>query len=226
MSDSKRQLGNLALEFVEDNYLIGLGSGSTATEFIKALANIYQLGKWNGMCIASSLASYKVAKELKLPLVKRLQEGMSIDLLIDGADYIDPEKNMIKGYGGALLREKLLANCAKQYVIIAESSKCCGTLIPYRVPVEIVPFSLQYVLERLYGLGIGAKLRKSNARTYVTDNHNFILDLTLKQSALEDETLAVIQQVLKKICGVVETGLFLNYCPSLLIEDEGKVAKR
>jgi ribose 5-phosphate isomerase A len=199
---------NLAQEavqrFVRSNQLIGLGSGPMAAAIVREMANFD--GKNTLECIPTSFQIKLEAQwgGLKLVDVDRMPE---IDVVFDGADQIDAKFNMIKGGGGALLREKIVHSSAKQIVIAAESSKFLPTF-SWPVPIETHPFAIHIVRKKLEDIGGGPQMRMlKEGYPYVTENGNFILD------TLFDYPTDIRQQevVLKNIAGVVEVGLFTKH---------------
>ena len=195
-----------ALELVEPGMVLGLGTGTTAWHFIAGLA-----GK-DVTCIASSRASAEQARALGLEVVDEVYG--SCDLAVDGADEIDPELRLIKGRGGALFREKLIALNADRFVVIADESKLVPRLGAGVLPVEIVPFLWRRTAERIGDHGFAWQLRGGEHDPFVTDNGNLVLDLTI-QGGIEDP-LALAAEI-KLIPGVCEHGLFLGIAAAAII---------
>lgn len=210
---ARRAAGVAAAALVEPGMLVGLGTGDTAAHFIRALA---ARGLPGLRCVATSKRSAALAGELGLPLLD-LDElspegGAPIDLTVDGADEIDPRLCLIKGAGGALLFEKLVAQASRRLVIIADRQKRVQRLGEQRLlPIEIVPFGARHTLERLRRSRVllGAELRLAGDAPYRTDSGNLIVEARLAPT----ETIAQLYAVhaeLKSLLGVIETGLFLH----------------
>jgi ribose 5-phosphate isomerase A len=202
--NSKKIAAEKAVEYVHDGMTVGLGTGSTVYWAIHEIGEKIQQGL-NIHAVATSSATEKLAKELEIPLTD-FSKLNTIDLTIDGADEIDKEKNLIKGGGGALLREKIVAFNSKQFVVIADESKLVDRLGKFPLPVEVAPFGLEPTLKQVLKLCSKAELRKLNGKNYLTDNGNYIIDCYFKM--IEDPKDLNIQ--LKQIPGVLETGIFLN----------------
>jgi len=198
----KKAAGYAAAELIEDGMKVGLGTGSTATFFITRLAERCR----DGLAItalASSEKSKALAHNLKIPLAN-MEETTYLDITVDGADEIDPSKNMLKGGGGALLREKILATMCRELIIVIDSHKKVETLGAFPLAVEIVPFGWAATLEHIKNNNFKGNIRKeSNGEKYFTDNGNFIFDITLSHHKAKEAHL-----LLKTIPGVVETGFF------------------
>jgi ribose 5-phosphate isomerase A len=186
--------------------LLGLGTGSTAQYFIAGLR-----GR-DVTCISSSLASAAQARELGLKVIDELDRNC--DLTVDGADEIDPELGLIKGRGGALFREKLLAISSDRFVVIADESKLVKRLGVGVLPVEVLPFLWRRTGQRLSDRGFAWQLRGGGSQPYVTDNGNLILDLTIQGGIEEPLRLAAD---LKLTPGVCDHGLFIGIAESAII---------
>ena len=192
----KQQAALAALDYIPDNGILGIGSGSTVNLFIAALASKAYLLETT---VASSVASFNLLKQHKIPVVEFNEVG-NIDVYIDGADEINPHFQMIKGGGGCLLREKILATAAKQFVCIADESKLVAALGTFPLAVEVLPMAQSYVARELVKLGGLPVLRQG----FLTDNHNIILDvhdLALHEPIALEEKLAAIP-------GILGSGLF------------------
>ncbi len=207
MDQIKEKIGEAAATFVQDGMVIGLGTGSTAASFIRALAKRYEEEGLNIVTVASSYQSEILARDLSVPFVS-IDAISSIDITFDGADEIDPAKQLIKGAGGALLKEKILATASKELVIMVDETKCVQSLGRAKLPVEVVPFGHMLTAAKFAPFASSWQLRKrGDGRIFVTDSLHFIYDLELK---LPIKDLHQLQQGLLAIAGVVETGLFLN----------------
>lgn len=200
-----------ALEFVQDGQILGLGTGSTVQHFLAALGQRVQQGlRVCGVPTSQSTAAY--ARQLGIPLLNN-EELWDIDVAVDGADQVDPYLNLIKGGGGALLREKIVAKAAREFIVIVDQAKQVGRLgLPFPLPVEIVPFGWRTTQRHLENLGWPSPLRQKAGQLFLTDNGNYIIDLHIPEIA-EPSTL---ESSLKQIPGVVECGLFVMMT-SLLI---------
>lgn len=210
----KRLVGETAAGLVEDGMLIGLGSGSTARAFIQALGQRIQAGLNIAGAVASSQASRDLAASFGI-LCADLDTYPDLDLYIDGADEIDLRLQLIKGAGGALLHEKVVATVCRNFIVIGDITKQV-TQLGHRspVPVETIPFALTPVRRRLEALGASVQLRQENGVPFVTESHNFILDCTFPAGISDAPRL---DAQLHSIVGVVETGLFLNMAQQALI---------
>ncbi|MBH9994482.1 MULTISPECIES: ribose-5-phosphate isomerase RpiA [Bartonella] len=206
----KKAAAAKAVEFVEDGMKLGIGTGSTANEFIRLLARRVKEGlKVTG--VATSERSEQLCRELGIP-VASLDEMPSLDLDIDGADEIGPKMALVKGGGGALLREKIVAFASARMLVIADQSKLVKTLGAFPLPIEVNPFGLQATklaivdVAKSLGLSGNISLRVKNNKTFVTDGGHFILDASFSRIS-DPESLS---NALFSIPGVVEHGLFLN----------------
>ena len=211
MSQEKQNAARTAVDQIEDGMLVGLGTGSTAAFAISYLGEKVRSGLTIS-AIPTSEASKKQAQSEGIPLID-FETSPSIDICIDGADEIDSELNMIKGGGGALLREKIVASSAKRYLIIIDSSKQVETLGTFPLPVEVIPFGWQVVSRKLKKMNASPELRKSGPQTFVTDEGNYILDCRFN-SIPEVEQL---EAELNRIPGVVENGLFVAMCDQMIM---------
>ncbi len=220
--DSWKQLaGTAAAELVEDGMLLGLGTGSTAAYLVYALARRMQAGLYIAGAVPSSKATEQLASSLGIPLTD-LDTHPVLDLAIDGADEIDDQLRLIKGGGGALLREKVVASAARRFVVIGDITKRVTQLgLKMPLPVEVVPFATTPVLKHLEALGAIVKLRQLAGQTFITDNDNVILDCTFP-AGISDP--ADLHARIKQIVGVVETGLFLHMTTQAIIGGPGGVS--
>ena len=201
-----------AVDLVEDGMLLGLGTGSTASLFISFLGERVRAGGLRVMGIPTSSASAQLAAEFGIPVVHALDRP--IDLAVDGADEIDPRLRLIKGRGGALVREKLVAESARRFVVIADTSKLVERLGRGRLPVEVVPFLWHETARRLEGLRCGWVLRGGEERPFISDNGNLILDVEVEGGIEEPESFGA---ALKAVTGVVEHGLFIGLASTCLV---------
>jgi ribose 5-phosphate isomerase A len=209
----KQLAGTTAATLIEDGMVVGLGTGSTAAYLVKALAERMRAGLRIVGAISSSIATRDLAASLDIPLTT-LDDHPQIDIYIDGADEIDPQLNLIKGAGGALLREKILASCSQRFVVVADHTKRVDQLGRGPLPVEVIPLAVTPVARRLSELGAQPRLRQVAGKTFVTDNSNVILDCTFAQGIND---AAVLNESLHKIVGVVEDGLFIGMTHQAII---------
>lgn len=209
----KEAAARAALALVEPGMSLGLGSGSTAALFINFLGERCRAGL--AVCgLPTSLASELLARSYGIPLIDA-DVARELDLTIDGADEIDPKKRLIKGGGGALLREKVVASISKEMIVIADESKLVKTLGHFPLPVEIIPFAYLGICEALARRGHRGTLRPGgDGKPYLTDEGNYIIDLVMPTSCPSPEAL---DSDLHTIPGVVETGLFLGMAGRIFI---------
>ncbi len=213
--------GERALEFIEPGQSVGLGTGRAATAFIERLGERVKAGL-RLRAVPTSERSALLARNLGIPLVS-LAEAGTLDVCVDGADEVDPQLDLIKGYGGALVREKIVAASARKLVILVGPEKLVQKLgARGRLPVEVVPFGLSLAMRRLRALGCEPRLRMDDGAPYLTDNGNHILDCGIHP--LDDA--ARFESDLKAIPGLVGSGLFLGMADVVIVEDEGGVEVR
>jgi len=204
-----------ALELVHDGDVLGLGTGRAAAAFLRALAESVRAGL-RVRCVPTSRATEAAARDLGVPLVS-LEEAGELDLAFDGADEIDPALDLVKGLGGALLRERIVASAARRFVVLAGTEKLVGTLGERgNLPVEVVTFGWTLCQRRLEVLGCRPRLRASGAGPFVTDNGNYVLDCGVDPIA----DPGGLQGSIGAIPGVVGTGLFLGMADTAILEDE------
>ncbi|AQT47213.1 ribose-5-phosphate isomerase [Bartonella choladocola] len=206
----KKAAAAKAVEFVQDGMKLGIGTGSTANEFIRVLAERVRDGL-SVVGVATSVRSEQLCRELGIP-VASLDDVPGLDLDVDGADEIGPHMALIKGGGGALLREKIVAFASTRMLVIADSSKLVNALGAFPLPIEVNPFGLAAtklaIVEVTKSLGLSGNisLRQENNKPFVTDGGHFILDASFGRIS-DPEALS---EALFSIPGVVEHGLFLN----------------
>ena len=216
--EPKQRLAHAALELIRDDMAVGLGTGSTAKLFIDALGAALRDGKLRGVrAVATSEASERQARELGIPIVSLAQAPL-LDITIDGADEIAPDLSLIKGLGGALLREKLVAQNSQRMIVIADASKLVQKLgTKAALPVEVATFQHDVHERFLRTLGCEPKFRRTDAGSeFVTDNGNVIYDCRFSAGIDSPES---IERALKSRAGVLETGLFLGIAERALIAD-------
>ena len=221
MSDSaKKNAALAALALIEDGMALGLGTGSTTALLIEALGGKVAEGlRVTG--VATSERTAKQARDLAIPLTT-LDETPVLDLAIDGADAFDPDLNLVKGGGGALLREKIVASCAARFVVIADASKRVAKLGVFPLPVEVVPMAATPIARRIGALGAEARLRRDRfGEPFATDEGHWILDCAFGEIT-DPPALA---QALQGIAGVVEHGLFIAMADEVIVGTEAGVER-
>ncbi|CAN5624396.1 ribose-5-phosphate isomerase RpiA [soil metagenome] len=219
----KQRAAEAALDELRDGMTVGLGSGSTSECFIDALGAALKAKRLRGLrCVATSVNSETRATKLGIEVIS-LAEAKQIDVTIDGADEIDPALNLIKGLGGALLREKIVAQNSRRLVIIADESKRVaklGTKSP--LPVEVIQFGFESHESFLRTLGCEPSLRRrADGEPYVTDNHNYIYDCRFDGI----DQPAALEMALRKRAGIVESGLFVGMAKLALVADGSGVQR-
>ncbi|MGC1373836.1 MAG: ribose-5-phosphate isomerase RpiA, partial [Candidatus Sulfotelmatobacter sp.] len=213
----KEAAAQASLRFIGDGQVVGIGTGSTAAYFIKSLGEQVKNGlRIRG--IPTSEHSRQLAASLGIPLTT-LDECPEIDVTVDGADEVDPQLRLIKGGGGALLREKIVASASKQVVIVADSSKRVPVLGKFGLPVEVIKFAQAVVKKKIEALGARVSLRQVNGRPYLTDENNYIFDCHFGEIA-DPNRLA---RQLRDIPGVVEHGLFISIASVVLVAEGREV---
>lgn len=200
-----------AAEYVEDGMKVGLGTGSTAYYAICRIGERVRDGL-NIQAVATSEASDKLAREWGIPIVPFDQIGR-LDLTIDGADEVDPDFNLIKGGGGALLREKIVAANSDKLIIVADGSKAVQKLGKFPLPVEVVPFASEWTFQALETLGCQPQWRMDGQQRYLTDNGNLIADCHLE--AIDHAADLNVQ--LNMLPGVVDNGLFVDMASTVIL---------
>ena len=206
MEKLKKIAAHHAVSYVEDGMVIGLGTGSTTAYAIKKLGEMVKNGlKIIG--IPTSIATENMAKKVGIPIAS-LNEYPHVDITIDGADQVDANLNLIKGGGGALLREKMVASCSKKEIIIVDESKIVEKF-SFPLPVEVVKFGWKSTAKKIERLGLMPSLRKD----FVTDNGNYILDCKYN----EIENAKEMERKINNIPGVVENGLFIDPATEIIV---------
>jgi ribose 5-phosphate isomerase A len=218
-----------AVSYVKDGMTLGLGSGSTASWMIRCLGHLVREEGLNVVGVPSSARTEFVARDEGVTL-RKFEEVEWLDLTIDGADELDGRFNLIKGGGGSLLREKIIAAASDQMIVIADASKDVAQLGVFALPVEVIQFGwnvtktlIEETVEVLDVLGSGVKRRMNGAAPFVTDEGNYILDLDLQRIRNPRQLALIINQ----IPGVVENGLFVDICDVVIIgQSDGRVETR
>lgn len=215
-----------AVDFVTDGMKVGLGTGSTAAWMVRCLADRVREEKLTLTCVATSTRTADLARSLGLTVVS-LEEARWLDLTIDGADEADNQLSLIKGGGAALLQEKIVATASDRMIVIADAAKQVHALGAFPLPVEVIPFgwtaTARLIEEHLAAqdvLGHEVRLRMNGDQPLRTDENNYILDLHLKRIG-NPRALALM---LNQIAGVVENGLFIDICDTLVLgHPDGRV---
>ncbi len=210
--DPKKLAAELAVTFLDDGMTVGLGTGSTAYWAIEKIGEKIKNEHWKIKAIATSVRSEDQARSLGIPIVN-FSDVKSIDITIDGADEVNDQLQLIKGGGGALLREKIVATNSRQMIVVADESKWVKTLGKFPLPVEIVHFGWQRTFEKLGSLGCDPRLRMNGADVYQTDNGNLIVDC--KFPAITDAP--TLHEMVNAITGVVDNGLFIGIATRLVL---------
>jgi len=213
----KKLVGEEAAAYVKEGMKVGLGSGSTMYYTVKRLGERVKEGL-QIVGIPTSNTTAEWAEEFGIPLTD-FSEVTRLDLAIDGADEVDADFHLIKGGGGALLREKIVADAAEKLLIIVDHSKKVSQLGQFPLPVEIVPFGWEGTVEKIAQFGSSPVLRKRDGELFVTDNGNYIIDIPYEKIV---DPVALHNQ-LKSIVGVVETGLFIHMADEVLVGENGTV---
>jgi ribose 5-phosphate isomerase A len=214
--DHLAALGHWALRFAKPGDVIGLGTGRAATAFINALgASLIQVRG-----IPTSRASEELGRSLGIEITS-LTDAPKIDTDFDGADEVDPRLNLIKGYGGALVREKIVAAASRRFIVLVGEEKLVKRLgTRGSLPVEVVPFALPLAMRRIATLGLKPKVRQKDGADFVTDNGNLILDCGVK----DIRNPARLDRELREVPGVVGTGLFVGMASLVLVaRNNGKI---
>ncbi len=209
--DKKREVAKAAIEYIEDDMIVGVGTGSTVNFFIEELAKIK--GRIEG-AVSSSVTSEELLKKHNIPVFD-LNSVIEIPVYIDGADESNSQRHLIKGGGGALTREKIVAAASEQFVCIIDDSKMVSVLGEFPLPVEVIPMAQSYVARQIAKLGGQPVLREG----FITDNGNIILDVR----NMKIDNPIELEQNLNQIVGVVTNGLFAQRPADILLiaNDDG-----
>lgn len=208
--DQKRIAGEKAADYIKNGMILGLGTGSTAYYMIKRVGELVQSGM-DLKAVATSKRTENLAKELHIPLVE-IDEVNRIDLAIDGVDEIDSKFNAIKGGGGALFREKIVANLAKEVIWIMDESKLVDNIGNFPLPVEVLPYGHTHVIKKLQDYSLNPVIRMRSDNFFITDNGNYIIDLHIgKPMNIND-----VYNKANSIPGILEIGLFINMCTRII----------
>lgn len=212
MVNLKEQVGIKAAEFVTDGMIVGLGTGSTAYYFVAELGRRIKEEGLKITAVTTSSVTYEQAEGLGIPL-KAIDDVEVVDLTVDGADEVDPALNGIKGGGGALLMEKIVATNSKDCIWIVDESKQVETLGTFKLPVEVVQYGAENLFRHFEKKGYSPAYRERDGQRFVTDQGNFIIDLDLKVIP-DAEALA---EELDRTVGVVDHGLFLGMVSKVIV---------
>ncbi|MFP4021854.1 MAG: ribose-5-phosphate isomerase RpiA [Halanaerobium sp.] len=215
---AKKLTGEKAAEYIEGGMIIGLGTGSTAYYAIKKVGEMVRKGL-KVKAVPTSNETAELAAEEGIELIE-LADVEALDLTIDGADEVDSKFNLIKGGGGALLREKIVASATDKLIIVVDESKLVDDLGEFPLPVEITPFSWQYTKRMVEKFSCSSEIRKKDGEIYVTDNGNYILDCDFGK--IEDPLKITVE--LNKLPGVVENGIFAEMAEIVVVGyNDGRV---
>ncbi len=210
---AKRAAAERAVSYVKDGMTVGLGTGSTAKYVIEFLGKMVADGL-KILGVPTSISTTKLADELSIPL---LYDFEKIDLTIDGADEVDPNGNLIKGGGGAMTREKIVAAASSKRIMIVDETKLVQKLGAFPLPVEVLPFGWRFSAKRLAELGCQVNIRMSGGGdVFLTDNHNYILDCRFEKIVEPD----ALSREINSIPGVLENGLFVKRVQLVVVGDE------
>jgi len=222
MARSTDELKRLAAEkaalFLDGINVLGLGTGSTAAYFVEVVGEMVQSGALVDMvAIPTSIATEQQAQELGIPIAD-LERYPQVDLTVDGADEISRDLDLIKGLGGALTREKIVASASRELIIVADDSKMVRSLGQKSpLPVEVLPFGWKTVGLQLQNLGAEPHLRAKNTKPFETDQGNYIFDCIFEAGIIEPDTTA---KLIDSIPGVVAQGMFLGMADRVIVADE------
>ncbi|MFT4094085.1 MAG: ribose-5-phosphate isomerase RpiA [Niabella sp.] len=211
----KKQAALEAVKEIKEGMIVGLGTGSTAYYAIQAVGEMVKQGM-KLQTVPTSEQTRQLSAELKIPMVD-INTIDAIDITIDGADEFTQNLYLIKGGGGALLREKIVASITQNQIIVADGSKLVHELGKFKVPVEVIPFACAYVMQQLQAIGGIGLVRIKNGATYITDQGNYIIDTDF---GLINDPEALDKQ-LNNIVGVVEHGLFINLAHKVIMSKDG-----
>jgi ribose 5-phosphate isomerase A len=221
---AKKNAALEAVKHVRDGFIVGLGSGSTAAYAIEEIGNMIKREKIRVLGVPTSYQAFMLAVKCGIPITT-LEEHSTIDLTIDGADQIDQELNLIKGMGGALTREKIVAFASKNFIIVADESKKVKVLGEnnHSVPIEVVPFAASLITRKIEEMGGKPALREGVKKVgpVITDNGNMLIDANF--GLIHNPT--ELENKLKMVPGVVETGLFIKMASEVYIGKHSGVEK-
>jgi len=209
--NEKQVAAEKAVEFIEDGMVVGLGTGSTVAFMVKKLAEKVGEGL-NITTVSTSTVTTKLAESLGIRIVN-FDDISEIDLTIDGADEVDANLNGIKGGGGALLFEKIVAASSRKNIWIIDSAKLVDNLGKFPLPLEVVPFGIEHTVSKLKKGGYNPELRMADEKIFLTDGNHYTIDLLLKKIKAPIN----LEIELKKLPGIIETGLFINIADMVIV---------
>ena len=215
----KEEAGIAACNFIKDGMKIGLGTGSTVRYTVIEIGRRISEDGLNVLGVPTSEATRELALEVGIPLVT-LSESDGLDLVIDGADEFDNNFSLIKGGGGALTREKIVAQSSKSMIVVADDRKQVETLGDFDLPVEVLPFEWERTRDRISSICPGEVTLRGGSEPFVTDNNGYILDCSFGPSISDPKSL---EMKLLSIAGVVEVGLFVDICDAVVLASNGGV---
>ncbi|AGB04384.1 ribose 5-phosphate isomerase [Aciduliprofundum sp. MAR08-339] len=220
--EMKKRAGEYAAKYIKDGQVVGLGTGSTVKYTILELGRMVKEGI-DIIGIPTSKATGQLAESVGIKLGS-IDEYPEIDITVDGADEVDPNLNLIKGGGGALLREKIVAHASKYEVIVVDESKVKKVLGEFPLPIEIVRFGYRRTMNVLSSLGCGPSLRMQDKTPFITDNGNYIVDCKFNRI----ENPKILEEKIDKIPGVVEIGLFIDMANEVVVgkKEEVEIMRR
>ena len=209
----KEQAGIAACDFVKDGMKLGLGTGSTVRYTVLELGRRMKQEGLEIVGVPTSESTRELAESLDIPLIPLAEAGM-LDLVIDGADEFDPDYNLIKGGGGALTREKIVAQSSNGMVVVADDSKQVETLGSFDLPIEVLPFEWKRTMDRVAEICSGPVVRRGGDKPFISDNGGYILDCSFGSTITNPSEL---ESALLDIAGVVEVGLFVGICDAVVM---------
>ena len=213
VEELKEQAGIAACDFVKDGMKLGLGTGSTVRYTVLELGRRMKQEGLEIVGVPTSESTRELAESLDIPLIPLAEAGM-LDLVIDGADEFDPDYNLIKGGGGALTREKIVAQSSNGMVVVADDSKQVETLGSFDLPIEVLPFEWKRTMDRVAEICSGPVVRRGGDKPFISDNGGYILDCSFGSTITNPSEL---ESALLDIAGVVEVGLFVGICDAVVM---------
>ena len=216
----KEEAGIAACNFIKDGMKIGLGTGSPVRYTVIEIGRRISEDGLNVVGVPTSEATRELALEVGIPLVT-LSESGGLDLVIDGADEFNDDFSLIKGGGGALTREKIVAQSSKSMIVVADDRKQVETLGEFDLPVEVLPFEWERTRDRISSICPGEVTLRGGSEPFVTDNDGYILDCSFGPSISEPKSL---EMKILSIAGVVEVGLFVDICDAVVLASNGGVS--
>ena len=219
VEELKEQAGIAACDFVKDGMKLGLGTGSTVRYTVLELGRRMKQEGLEIVGVPTSESTRELAESLDIPLISLAEAGM-LDLVIDGADEFDPDYNLIKGGGGALTREKIVAQSSNGMVVVADDRKQVETLGSFDLPIEVLPFEWKRTADRIAEICPGPVVRRGGDEPFISDNGGYILDCSFGSTITNPREL---ESALLSIAGVVEVGLFVAICDAVVMAASGGV---